>query len=257
VPASRVPREALIETSMTRRTLRTGCGGPHGACPAAAPYKEKSATMPYAEQSPLVVHWSRAETERDGTPLLVALHGRGADERTFSEIAPHLPEDTTIAFVRAPIAEDGGYAWFANRGIGRPVAESIADSTERIFGWLDGEAARHTSVSLLGFSGGMAMAGGLLLAEPGRFASAVLLSGTLPWDAGLPSEPGRLAGVRVLWARDAQDTVIPAELVSRTGEWLREKSGADLDERVYPALGHAIAAAELADVRDFLGAPGN
>ena len=29
------------------------------------------------------------------------------------------------AAVRAPIAEGGGFAWFANRGIGRPVAESL------------------------------------------------------------------------------------------------------------------------------------
>lgn len=118
-------------------------------------------------------------------------------------------------------------------------------------------AARHTSVSVLGFSGGMAMAGGLLLARPERFSSAVLLSGTLPWDAGLPTEPGKLAGVRILWGRDDADTVIPADLVARTGEWLREKSGADLAERVYPALGHAIGEGELNDIHTFLAEAGN
>ncbi|MFD5030816.1 alpha/beta hydrolase [Streptomyces sp. NPDC058405] len=212
--------------------------------------------MPHAEQTPPVVHWSRGEAGRDGTPLLVALHGRGADERSFSEITPYLPEETTIAFVRAPIAEGGGYAWFENRGIGRPVAASLAASSGQLFGWLDAVAARHSSVSLLGFSGGMAMAGGLLLAQPERFASAVLLSGTLPWDAGLPEEPGRLTGVRVLWGRDAADTVIPADLVTRTGAWLREQSGAELAERTYPALGHAIGAGELDDIRVFLTGAG-
>lgn len=213
--------------------------------------------MPHAAQSPLVVHWSRAEADRDGTPLLVALHGRGSDERTFSEIARYLPENLTIAFVRAPIAEGGGYAWFANRGIGRPVAESIADSAGLLLDWIDSVSGRHSAVSLLGFSGGMAMAGGLLFVRPERFASAVLLSGTLPWDAALPCEPGRLAGVRVLWGRDDADTVIPAELVARTGEWLREKSGALLSERIYPALGHAVGEGELDDVRAFLTEPGN
>ncbi|MEE1801369.1 alpha/beta hydrolase [Streptomyces sp. NPDC101062] len=208
--------------------------------------------MPHTDHTPLVVSWSRAEADREGTPLLVALHGRGSDERTFAEIAPYLPEDTTLAFVRAPIAEGGGYAWFANRGIGRPVAASLAAGTAQLLDWLSTVAARHRSVSLLGFSGGMAMAGGLLLAEPARFASAVLLSGTLPWDAGLPEEPGRFDGVRVFWGRDDADTVIPADLVTRTGQWLREKSGAELTERVYPALGHAVGAAELDDVRAFL-----
>jgi phospholipase/carboxylesterase len=208
--------------------------------------------MPHAERIDPVVHWSRPRAEREGTPLIVALHGRGADERTFSEIAPYLPEEASIAFVRAPIAEGDGYAWFANRGIGRPIAESISASAGQLCDWLDEVASAHTTVSLLGFSGGMAMAGGLLLAQPHRFSSAVLLSGTLPWDAGLPTETGRLKGIRVFWARDAEDTVIPADLVARTGEWLRERSGADLDERTYPALGHAIGAVELADVRDFL-----
>ncbi|MGW9131699.1 hypothetical protein [Streptomyces sp. NPDC055681] len=46
--------------------------------------------------------------------------------------------------------------------------------------------------------------------------------------------------------------MIPADLVSRTGEWLREKSGARLAERRYPGLGHGIALPELADASDFL-----
>lgn len=91
-----------------------------------------------------------------------------------------------MAFVRAPIAEGGGYAWFANRGIGRPLPDSISATSAWLFDWLDTVAPSPSSVSLLGFSGGMAMAGGLLLAQPHRFAAAVLLSGTLPWDAGLP-----------------------------------------------------------------------
>lgn len=210
--------------------------------------------MPYPEPSPPVVRWSRAEPDRDGTPLVVALHGRGADERTFAELTPCLPTAATLAFVRAPIPEGEGYAWFANRGVGRPVARSLADTADRLFAWLDTVSGRHGSVSLLGFSGGMAMAGGLLLARPERFAAAVLLSGTLPWDAGLPEEPGRLRGVRVFWGRDAADTVIPEDLVARTGAWLRTQSGATLTERTYPGLGHGISTEELADASAVLNA---
>ncbi|MFF2407852.1 alpha/beta hydrolase [Streptomyces sp. NPDC058092] len=206
--------------------------------------------MPYTVAP--TIRWSVEPACRPGTPLLVALHGRGADEASFAQLAPHLPQGATAAFVRAPLAEGAGYAWFANRGIGRPLPDSIAATADWLFGWLDVEAAGHTSVSLLGFSGGMAMAGGLLLARPERFAAAVLLSGTLPWDAGLPEEPGRLAGVPVFWGRDDADPVIPADLVARTGEWLREKSGARLAERCYPGLGHGIALPELADASDFL-----
>ncbi|MDQ1669843.1 MAG: phospholipase/carboxylesterase, partial [Actinomycetota bacterium] len=85
--------------------------------------------------SPTVL-WSAEPGERDGTPLVVALHGRGADETSFAGLHQHLPEGVTVASVRAPISEGGGYAWFANRGIGRPVAESIAGTAAQLTRWL-------------------------------------------------------------------------------------------------------------------------
>ena len=198
------------------------------------------------------VSWSAPEDARAGTTLVVALHGRGSDERAMVGLAEYLPAGMTVASLRAPIGEGGGYAWFANRGIGRPVEESIKDTAQAVFSWLDEVAGGHSSVVLLGFSGGTAMAGGLLLEQPERFAAAALLSGTLPWDAGLDSTAGRLEGVRVLWANDEADQVIPRELMVRSESWLKEDSGADLTVKHYPGLGHGINAAELADIHEFL-----
>jgi phospholipase/carboxylesterase len=61
-------------------------------------------------------------------PLVVLLHGRGSDERDIAALADHLPPGPAYATVRAPIAEGGGYAWFANRGIGRPLPESLDET---------------------------------------------------------------------------------------------------------------------------------
>ena len=122
------------------------------------------------------------------------LHGRGSDEQQIAALADHLPQDLAYAAVRAPIAEGGGYAWFANRGIGRPVAESLADTMAWFRRWLDATAADRP-VLLVGFSGGAAFAGGLLLADPARWAGAAVLLGTLPFDAGVPVDAGRLDGV--------------------------------------------------------------
>ena len=55
-------------------------------------------------------------------PLVVLLHGRGSNEHEILTLAPHLPTGVAYHAVRAPITEGAGYAWFANRGIGRPVA---------------------------------------------------------------------------------------------------------------------------------------
>lgn len=54
-------------------------------------------------------------------PLVVLLHGRGADEKSIIGLAGQLPTGASYAAVRAPISSGGGYAWFANRGIGGRV----------------------------------------------------------------------------------------------------------------------------------------
>lgn len=167
-------------------------------------------------------------------------------------LAEHLPAEITLASARAPIGAGDGYAWFANRGIGRPLEASIKDTARAIFGWLDGVASVHHQVVLLGFSGGTAMAGGLILSEPERFAGAVLLSGTLPWEAGLDSSAGRLQGVRVFWGNDEADSVIPRELMTRSERWLVDESGADLTVRHFPGLGHGIGREEIREVHAFV-----
>ena len=62
---------------------------------------------------------------------------RARDPRSGRRTCPTGPE---YAAVRAPIAEGGGYAWFANRGIGRPVAESLRDTMDWFRTWLDDAA---------------------------------------------------------------------------------------------------------------------
>jgi phospholipase/carboxylesterase len=149
-------------------------------------------------------------------PLVVLLHGRGSHELEIISLAAHLPEGPAYAAVRAPIAEGGGYAWFANRGIGRPVAESLAETMQWFRTWLDGVAPAGRPVLLVGFSGGAAFAGGLVLADPDRYAGAAILYGTLPFDAGVPVTPSRLAQVPVLVAQGEADQVIPPELLDPT-----------------------------------------
>lgn len=206
-----------------------------------------TSTRPY-------VLWSASPTQREGTPLVVALHGRGSTEQDFGALAAHLPAGLTVASVRGPIPEGAGYAWFANRGIGRPQPESLQRHTAELMNWLDSVAAHHSKIVLFGFSGGTAMAGSLLLTDPSRFDAAVLLSGTLPWDTGLDDSADVLAGLPVFYGRSTDDPVIPADLIARTQLWLREKSGAALTEPTYHGFGHGISAEEVNDIRVFLGA---
>lgn len=184
-------------------------------------------------------------------PLVVLLHGRGSNESDIIGLVDHLPAGLTYAAVRAPIAEGGGYAWFANRGIGRPVAESLRETMDWFRTWLDEAATERRPVVLVGFSGGAAFAGGLVLDDPARYAGAAVLFGTLPFDAGVPTTPGRLAGTRMLVIHGDQDTVIPRDLLDRTWTYLSEDSGADTTSVRDPG-GHGVSPSALAEVGRWL-----
>ena len=194
-------------------------------------------------------HWTRP-VDADTTAVVVALHGRGSDELSMDALSPIVPPAAAIVAARAPIREGDGYAWFVNRGIGRPLPESIADAISLMTAWL-GELP-DLPTYLLGFSGGTAMAGGLLLADPSRYQGAVLLSGTLPFDAGLPTVSRRLSGVPVFFARGEEDRVIPGELFARSHDYLTDESGSALTERIYPGLGHSISPQMGSDVHAWL-----
>jgi phospholipase/carboxylesterase len=198
---------------------------------------------------PVVAH--RGETD-PAAPLVVLLHGRGSNEQDIIGLAEQLPNGPTYAAVRAPISEGGGYAWFANRGIGRPIAESLRATMDWFRTWLDEVAPDGRPVVLVGFSGGAAFAGGLLLDDPARYAGAAVLYGTLPFDAGVPTTPSRLEGARVLVIHGDQDMVIPRELLDRTWSYLDTEAGS-VTTAVRDAGGHGLSATALAHLQGWLG----
>jgi phospholipase/carboxylesterase len=123
--------------------------------------------------------------------------------------------------------------------------------------WLDSlDAGRNErqDTYLFGFSAGMAMASALLIDRPDRYAGVALLSGTLPFDTDLHLTRNRLRGAKVFYAHGSFDRVIPADLVTRTAQYLQQTSGADLTMRAYP-IAHEISAAEMRDFRQWIAAP--
>ncbi len=190
-----------------------------------------------------VVAWRGSQDPT--APLVVLLHGRGSHEEDIVRLADLLPEGNAYAAVRAPISEGGGFAWFANRGIGRPLAGSLADTIGWFRDWLDMTAAPERPVLLVGFSGGATFAGGVALADPHRFAGLATMYATLPYDAGLPVEAHRLDGLPVLVIQGESDQVIPTELQRASWDYLHDDSGAEVTGRRSPG-GHALTSEDVA-----------
>jgi len=204
----------------------------------------------------LIVVWRRPPKTGALTPLVLFLHGRGADEHDLIDLADGLPNSFLYASLRAPVPAEGGYTWFENRGVARPVAESLRESVALVRAWLDDPATGCATrpCYLFGFSAGMMMAGALLLHDPRRFAGAILLSGAFALDAALEPVNDRLSNLPVFYGHGSFDDVIPSELVASTEKYLRERSGAELTSRAYPHA-HSISSRELDDIATWFSEP--
>lgn len=211
--------------------------------------------------------WSRPEEARAGTPLIVLLHGYGANEDDLMGLVPLLPEEFTVASLRAPQQlAPGAYQWFPLVADADFDPGHVEAASEYTLEWLDAVRAQHSSVTLLGFSMGMAMATTLLRRRPGDFAAVVGLSGfaingedmesgTAAHQSAGGSWPyvrdAELDGtVPFFWGRDQADPVITPDKVEFTLGWIRGR--VDLTKIVYEGILHGISAAEMAHVADFL-----
>jgi phospholipase/carboxylesterase len=195
--------------------------------------------------------WSTADRGR--LPLLVLLHGYGADEHDLFGLVPYLPEGIAVASVAAPLAPPWpmpGRSWYAIEGLDGRSPEAVTVAAEALLRWLDDAAADAPSVALLGFSQGAAVSLQALRLAPERFGSVVALSGYVA-PGELPSDEA-LTELRppVFWGRGTHDDVIPPELVDHTAQWLPGHS--ELSGRVYTGLTHSISEEELSDVHRFL-----
>ena len=106
------------------------------------------------------VLWSAAAAERAGRPLLVLLHGYGADERDLFGLAQFLPPEFVVAAVRAPLAPPWpapGHSWYPIEGLESRDPAHVTDAASRLLEWLDASAP-DVPVGLLGFSQGAAVA---------------------------------------------------------------------------------------------------
>lgn len=198
-----------------------------------------------------LTRWSTGE--RDGMPLLVLLHGYGADEHDLFGLVPYLPEGIAVASVAAPLAPPWpmpGRSWYPIEGLDGRDPRAVTAAAEAFLRWLDEHAADAASVAFLGFSQGAAVALQALRLDPERVDAVVALSGYVaPGD--LPRDED-LTELRphVFWGRGSHDDVIPRALVSHTAEWLPAHS--ELSGRVYTGLTHSISEEELGDVHAFL-----
>lgn len=198
------------------------------------------------------VLWREAATGREGSPLLLLLHGVGSHEGDLFSFAEALPARLTVASLRAPLPyPGGGAAWFDITPYYDTDTTKIAGSVAGVLDWLDHIGGDFSSVGLLGFSQGAATALQLVRTDPDRFRYVVALSGFVFNGGG--ENDGALAGrtprIPAFQAVGDYDNVISPDRTAATVQWLPEHFDAEI--RHYP-IEHTVSIDELRDVIAFL-----
>jgi phospholipase/carboxylesterase len=197
----------------------------------------------------------RADTE--SLPLVVMIHGRGADMNDLADLAPMLDAAGGCRFVfpNAPNAFEPypgmamGWTWFEGWP---PIHESVVASRAEMLTFLDEIVAKYPppegQLIVAGFSQGALMALDSGLRTTQKLAGIIAMSGGL-YERDLPDLKPR-AGVPVLIAHGSDDEVVPVTYARRARRAL-EDAGLDVEYHEYP-MGHQVAAEEAAVVREFL-----
>ena len=182
-----------------------------------------------------VVHKS-PDAPPEGAPLLLLLHGYGADEEDLLGLAPHLDARLICVSARAPYALDfGGFAWF-NIEIGAEgLRFAFAEAEEplvQVLALVDALRQEHrpTRVFIAGFSQGASMALAAALKRPRDFAGVIALSG-LCCPEMLP-ENAAVRDLKVFMSHGHFDPVIPIAQ-ARASRDLLLPLGLDLQYKEY------------------------
>lgn len=187
-------------------------------------------------------------------PVVVLLHGRGADEYDLLDLADFLDPRCFIVSVRAPLALGPGYAWYDLQYID-VLDRATFDYSMQLLDQLWAELPQRYPIDpqqiyTLGFSQGAMMAGTMRLLAPASAAGTILLSGYLPLSAQLPFKMAELSGTAFFVGHGSQDPVVPVEFAQQTQRYL-SAAGADLTYHEYP-MGHEIVGPELAQITAWL-----
>ncbi|HUP46299.1 MAG TPA: alpha/beta hydrolase [Thermoanaerobaculia bacterium] len=190
-------------------------------------------------------------------PLVMVMHGRGADANDLADIAQALdgPVGYRFVFPNAPKPFEAypgmtfGYTWFDGWP---PSAESIAASRRLLFDFLAQVTRRYPTppgkIILSGFSQGALMALDVGLRTEMKIAGIVAMSGGL-YEEGLPDLTGK-RNLPILIVHGTADDMIPLPAARRARQVL-ERYGLQPEYAEFP-MGHHVTPESMAVVADFL-----
>ncbi len=203
---------------------------------------------------PYVISSRPGRSETDEMPLVVVMHGRGADANDLADLAPYLdgPPGHRFLFPNAPKPWEAapgmtfGFSWF--EGI-PPEPKSLEASRAKLKDFIDSALKRFPTppgkLVVAGFSQGalMALDDGL---RRNDVAGIVAMSGAL-YEEGLPPLRKNLP---ILIVHGTLDDMIPVNRARRARAVLEER-GLNPEYHEF-MMGHQVTEESLAVVSEFI-----
>jgi predicted esterase len=192
---------------------------------------------------------------KQGQPLseakaaMVMLHGRGGGVESIVPLIHHF-DSKDFAYL-VPAAADR--TWYPERFLvprenNEPYLTSALQAVGDVVAEITAAGIPTEKIMLLGFSQGACLALEYAARHPQAYGGVVALSGGLIGaDDELNGYVGSLAGTSVFIGCSDEDFHIPENRVHQTAE-IMKSLGADVEERIYPGMGHTINEDELVAV---------
>jgi len=193
-----------------------------------------------------------AETAR-ARLAVICIHGRGASAGDILTVADELELDD-VAYL-APQA--AGNAWYpysflAALADNQPGLNSALGVVASIVDDLIAQQIAAERIAVLGFSQGACLSLEYAARHARRYAAVIAFSGGLIGPPGAPREyTGSMDGTPLFIGCSDIDPHIPLERVRESAVVFRGLS-AQVDERIYPRMGHTINGDEISRVRKLL-----
>jgi phospholipase/carboxylesterase len=193
-----------------------------------------------AAQPLIVAHQAPRKPAPGKPPLLVLLHGFGANEQDLLPMAARLDPRLAVASIRGPYEiRPGSYSWMNGN-----TADELDNARKVIIECIDQVAdsmgADRSRVYLAGFSQGAMLTLAIALTEPEKIAGAAVLSGRLVAAVrDNHATPERLRGFPILVTHGTDDQQIPVRSAREIRQALKPM-GVALEYREFES-GHYIS----------------
>jgi phospholipase/carboxylesterase len=185
-------------------------------------------------------------------PLVIVMHGRGADANDLADLAPMIDDGYRFVFPNAakPFEPSPGYtfgfSWFDGWP---PEGDSIVQSRTKLLTLINELVERYPTperkIVITGFSQGGMMALDVGFRTKQKIAGIVVMSGAI-FEADMPP----LRKLPVLIVHGTEDDMIPLFAARRT-RFILEENGVTAEYHEFP-MGHHVTQESMEVVRAFL-----